>query len=127
MNRRGPLLIALLSTLVPTAAFAQASATPVQTSAGIRLGCVSLQRAFSESAEGKAAITRLTALQEEKARAIEERNKALQSQERALEQNAMVLNAEARTQRSNAVERFRIDVQRFIQDAQAEVAGVQRE
>jgi len=121
-------LIVLVSTLAPISAFAQGPAASAQSATvGIRLGCVSPQRAFSESAEGKAAIARLTALQEEKAHAIEEKNKALQSQEQALQQNAPVLNEAARTQRSNAVERFRIDVQRFIQDAQAEVTGVQRE
>jgi outer membrane protein len=121
-------LIVLVSTLAPISAFAQGPAPSAQSAtAGIRLGCVSPQRVFSESAEGKAAIARLTALQEEKARTIEEKNKALQSQEQALQQTAPVLNEETRNQRSNAVERFRIDVQRFIQDAQAEVTGVQHE
>jgi outer membrane protein len=128
MKRVFRLLILLVSTLTPVSAFAQGPAPAAQSAAsGIRLGCVSPQRVFSESAEGKAAIARLTALQGEKARAIDEKNKALQSQEQALQQNAPVLNPEARTLRSNAVERFRIDVQRFIQDAQAEVTGVQRE
>lgn len=128
MKRVVRLLIVLVSTLAPISAFAQAATLSAQSAtAGIRLGCVSLQRVFSESAEGKAAIARLSALQEERARAIEEKNKALQLQEQTLQQNASVLNEEARTQRSNAVERFRIDVQRFIQDAQAELMGVQRE
>jgi outer membrane protein len=128
MKRLVRVLIVLVPALSPTATFAQASAPPAQSAtAGIRLGCVSPQRVFSESAEGKAAMARLSALQEEKSRAIAERNKALQSQEQSLQQNAAVLNEEARAQRSNAVERFRIDVQRFIQDAQAEVLGVQRE
>jgi Skp family chaperone for outer membrane proteins len=122
------LVIVLVSTLAPIAAFAQAPAVPAQAAiTGIRLGCVSPQQVFSQSAEGKAAMARLSALQEEKARAIEERNKALQSQEQAFRENAPVLNQKARAQRSNAVERFRIDVQRFIQDAQAEITGVQRE
>ncbi len=128
MKRIVRLLIVLVPALSPIAVRAQAPAAAAQSAAaGIRLGCVSLQRVFSESAEGKAALARLTALQAEKARAIEERNKALQSQEQSFQQNAAVLNEEARAQRSNAVERFRIDVQRFIQDAQAEVLGVQRE
>jgi outer membrane protein len=128
MNRNVRLLMVLVSTLAPISAFAQAPTSPAQpATAGIRLGCVSPQRVFSESADGKAAIARLAALKEERARAIEEKNKALQSQELTLQQNAAVLNEEARTQRSNAVERFRIDVQRFIQDAQTELMGVQRE
>jgi outer membrane protein len=128
MKRIVRLLIVLVPTLSPMAVRAQAPVASAQSAAaGIRLGCVSPQRVFSESAEGKAAIARLTALQEEKARAIAERNQALQSQEQSLQQNAPVLTEAARAQRSNAVERFRIDVQRFIQDAQAEVLGVQRE
>jgi outer membrane protein len=128
MKRIVHLLIVLVPTLSSIAVRAQAPAATAQSAAAaIRLGCVSLQRVFSESADGKAALARLTALQEAKSRAIEDRNKALQLQEQALQQNAPVLNAEARAQRSNAVEKFRIDVQRFIQDAQAEVVGVQRE
>ena len=127
MKRAVRSLIVLAWTVAPVSAVAQVSVPSAQAPAGIRLGCVSPQRVFSGSAEGKAAIARLTALQEEKARAIDEKNKALQSQEQALQQNATVLTEEARTQRSNAVERFRIDVQRFIQDAQAEVMGVQRD
>ena len=127
MKRIARLLTVLVSALAPISALAQAPARPAQSAtAGIRLGCVSPQRVFSESAEGKAAIARLSALQEERARAIDEKNKALQSQELTLQQNAAVLNEEARTQRNNAVERFRIDVQRLIQDDQAELMGVRR-
>jgi outer membrane protein len=128
MKRVVRFLFVLVSTLAPVSTFAQATPPATQpATAGIRLGCVSPQRVFSESADGKAAIARLTALQEEKARAIEDRNKALQSREQALQRSAPVLTEEARTQQSNAIEKFRIDVQRFIQDAQAEVSGVQRE
>src|SRR6185503_7848414 len=128
MKRTGRLLIVLVSTFAPISALAQAPAPSAQSAtAGIRLGCVSPQLVFAESAEGKAAIAGLSSLQAEKARSIEEKNKALQSQELTLQQNAPALNEEARTQRSNAVERFRIDVQRFIQDAQTELMGVQQE
>jgi hypothetical protein len=37
---------------------------------------------FAESPDGKAAIARVSALQDEKARAIDEKNKELQVQER---------------------------------------------
>lgn len=87
MTNRARLLIAVAAVLVPTSVIAQ---TPVsQGAAGAaRFACVSLQRAFAESADGKAAIAQLTALQEEKARAVYEKNKALQEQEQALEQSA---------------------------------------
>ena len=92
-----------------------------------RVACFSPQRAFFESADGKAALARLTTIQNEKARAIEERNKALQVQEQALEQGSSLLSESARTQRTSEVQKLRIHVQRFIEDAQAELLGIQRE
>jgi outer membrane protein len=127
MKAGARLLIVVACSLVPVSAFAQLPNQPPPAIAGVRLGCFSLQRAFSESSEGKAATARLTALQTEKTRAIEEKNRELQAQEQALQKNAPLLSDEARNQRSTAVERFRIDVQRLIQDAQAELMGVQRD
>jgi outer membrane protein len=121
------LLTAVAISLVPLSAFAQLPNPPQPAPAAVRLGCFSPQRAFSESAEGKAAIARLTALQDEKARVIDTKNKELQVQEQALQNNEPFLNDDARNQRSNAVAKFRIDVQRLIQDAQAELMGVQRD
>jgi len=116
--------------LVPNSTFAQLPAAPTQAQpavVGIRLACFSPQRAFSESADGKAAIAKLTALQNQKARAIDEKNRALQAQEQALQQSTAILSEAARAQRANEVEKFRLDVQRFIQDAQAELTGAQRD
>jgi len=121
-------LFVLGMTLLPVAAFAQSPADPsFQAVVGFRAACFSPQRAFSESEDGKAVIARLTALQTEKTRAIDEKNKSLQAQEQALRQSSSLLSEAARAQRSNEVEKFRIDVQRFIEDAQAELMGVQRE
>src|SRR5579862_8848393 len=124
MTLRG--LIVLASIAAPGTVLAQAPAqSPAP--ATIRLACFSPQRAFTESADGKAAIARLTALQDERAKAIEEKNKELQAQEQALQQTGSLLSDDARGLRSSAIEKFRIDVQRFIQDAQAELTGVQRD
>ena len=92
-----------------------------------RIAAFSPQRAFAESADGKATLARLTALQNEKARAIDERNRALQLQEQALDRSAAILNESARAQKAAEVERFRVDVQRFVEDAQAELMGIQRD
>jgi len=119
-------LMVLASWAVPSAALAQVPAQ-VPAPATIRLACFSPQRAFTDSADGKAAIARLTALQDERAKAIDEKNKELQAQEQALQQTDSLLSNDARSQRSNAIEKFRIDVQRFIQDAQTELTGVQRD
>ena len=112
------LIIAAIS-LSPLAASAQQT--------GARVGSLSPQRAFVESAEGKAGVARLQALEEKQSREIAAKNKVLQSQQQALEQNSAVLSADARARQTREVERFRVDVQRFIEEAQAEFVGTQRE
>ena len=87
----------------------------------------SAQRAFSESADGRAVVARLSALQDEKARAVEEKNKALQAQEQAFEQSSSLLSDSARSQRISELQKFRVDVQRFIEDAKAELMRVERD
>jgi outer membrane protein len=115
----------------PVHALAQATQVPTvspQSRVGeVRFAYFSPQRAFAESPDGKAAQSRLTALQAEKGRAIDEKNKALQAQQQALEQSGTILNQQARTQRTKEIDKFKIDVQRFIEDAQAELTGVQRD
>jgi Skp family chaperone for outer membrane proteins len=102
-------------------------ASGAQAQVPLRVACFSVQRAFSESADGKAALARRTTAQNDKTRAIEEKNKALRTQEQALEQRSSLLSEAARTERTNEVQKLRIDVQRFIEDAQAELLGMQRE
>jgi Skp family chaperone for outer membrane proteins len=105
--------------LVPVSVFAQQPVTS--------LGCLSPQRAFAESAEGKSGIARLQAIEDKQSREIAAKKKALQSQELALEQNSAVLAPDARARQTREVEKFRVDVQRFIEEAQAEFVGMQRE
>jgi len=105
--------------LVPVSVFAQQPVT--------RLGCLSPQRAFAESTEGKSGIARLQAIEDKQSREIAAKNKALQSEEQALEQNSGVLAPDARARQTREVEKFRVDLQRFIEEAQAELVGVQRE
>ena len=95
--------------------------------AAIRIAVFSPQRAFVESGDGKDAITRLGALQEEKARAVEERRRRIQERQEELKGAAAVLSDAARSERVTELERFELDVQRFIEDAQAELMGVQRD
>jgi outer membrane protein len=121
------LLFAAPLLFVPVSARAQASAAAIPSPTGVRLACVSLQRAFSESTDGKVALARLTALQAERTRAIEDKNRALRTQEQALERSAPVLSESARAQRTIDVQKFRVDVQRMIEDAQVELTGVQRD
>ena len=119
-----------MKALVRIVIFAAASLWPVAASAQqliARVGSLSPQRAFAESAEGKAGIARLQALEAKQSREIAAKNKALQSQQQALEQSSSVLSADARARQTREVERFRVDVQRFIEEAQAELVGAQRE
>jgi outer membrane protein len=95
--------------------------------AGAQVAYFSTQRAFSLSTEGKAAQAELLALEAARARDIEGRNKALETQRLALERGATVLGDAARAQRTKEIQKFEIDLQRFIQDAQAELAGAQRD
>jgi outer membrane protein len=105
--------------LVPLSAVAQESI--------VRLGGLSPQRAFAGSAEGKAGMARLAALEEKHTREIAAKNKELQSREQALQETGAVLSEQARTQQSRELEKFRVDVQRFIQEAQADLLGAQRD
>src|SRR5260370_24434219 len=116
-----------VSLLAPPSAFAQAPVSqdrPQFGLSGIRLACFSPQRAFSDSADGKAGIARLAALQEKQAREVAERNKTLQAQEEALQRSLAVLSDEARAQRTKDLQEFRIDVQRLIQAAQTDGSGL---
>lgn len=94
---------------------------------GVRLAFFSPARAFAQSATGKTAQARLTALQMKRTKEVDSRTKSLQAQRQQLQQNASVLTEQARAQREKELERIEIDLQRFIQDAQAEIAGVQRD
>jgi outer membrane protein len=121
-------LMAAATVLVPFRVHAQAPVSlPTQAAVVGHIACFSPQRAFAESADGKATLARLTVVQSEKARAIDEKNKALQAQEQALERSSPLLSELARTQRTAEVQKLRIDVQRFIEDAQAELLGLQRD
>jgi outer membrane protein len=109
----------IAAVLVPLCAFSQESVA--------RLGSLSPQRAFAESAEGKAGMARLAALEEKHTREIAEKNRALQQQERALQESSTVLDDAARARRTRELERFRVDVQRFIEEAQADFLGARRD
>jgi Skp family chaperone for outer membrane proteins len=111
-------MLALALTLIPAQAKAQTA---------LRAAFFDPARAFQASADGKAAMAHLTALRDEKARAIAEKNKVLSTQEQALKVNGAALNEAARAQQAAAVDRFRLDTERFIQDAQTELTGVQRD
>lgn len=123
------LAVALMTT---GAASAAAQALPAPTANApvgtlARVAYFSPQRAFAESPDGKAAETRLSTLQADKERAVAEKTKAIQAEELALESGATVLSQAVLLQRGKQLEKLKIDAQRFIEDAQAELTGLQRE
>jgi outer membrane protein len=112
-----------LATLVITLAVpALASA---QTS-GV-LAHFSPQRAYLESAAGKASRSRLEALEAERAKEIGAREQAIRTRQDVLDKGASVLSEAARVDRAREIERFKIELDRFIEDAQTELVGVRRE
>lgn len=113
---------------VPVTGHAQVPVSAnVQSAVNVRIACFSPQQAFSASEIGKAAIARLTALQTERGRAIDEKNRTLQIQEQALNQTSAVLSDASRAQQADAIQKLRTDVERMTEDAQAELAGIQRD
>ena len=119
--------VLFVGALLPASAYAQAQGQSQFGLSGVRLAVFSPQRAFAESADGKAGVAALRALQDKRKREIDDRTKALQAQEEALKRSLGVLNAEAQSQRTKDLEKLRLDTQRFIEDAQAELLGVQRD
>ena len=121
------LLIILFWALLPVPALAQTQDQSPSGLSGVRLAVFSPQRAFAESPDGKAGSATLRALQEKRKREIEERTKTLQAQEDVLKRSLGVLNEDSKSQQTKQLEKLRLDTQRFIEDAQAELLGVQRD
>ena len=117
------LFVAALAS-VPSLAVAQEPIPPDVTS---QMAYFSPQRAFALSGDGKAAQTKLAALEVERGKELAARNAKLKEMQDALQRSAGVLGDTALRQREIEVERFQIDIKRFIEDAQAEFLGVQRD
>jgi outer membrane protein len=84
-----------------------------------------MQRVFFESADGKAAATKMQALEQKKTAEISEKNKALQGLTQKLEKEASVMSASAQADLQKQAERTRLDIERATQDAQQELQELQ--
>lgn len=145
---RGIVVVGLMSLMVSAQALAQtpqppAPATPPATPPsqqpatppapprpfpeGSKVAYVVLQRIANESADGKAATTRIQALQQKKAAELTDKNKQLQSAQQKLEKESSVLSSTAAGELQKQVERLQVDIQRSQQDAQAEVQELQQQ
>jgi outer membrane protein len=94
---------------------------------GAKLAFLNIQRLAAESAEGRAATTKVKALNDKKVQDLAERNKNLQATQQKLQQSGGVLSDAARGQLEKDAERMQVEIQRFTQDAQAEVNELQQE
>jgi outer membrane protein len=92
-----------------------------------KVAYIDIQRIANESAEGKAATTRVKGLQDKKLAELGERQKQLQANRDKLEKSGAVMNDAARAQLEKEIERQGVDIQRATQDAQAEVQELQQE
>jgi len=112
-------------------AFAIASASFATIGAGVPAGAkiafINPQRIFQESADGKAALTRVNALTQKKQTENTAKQKALQDNQQKLQSGGSVMSDQARDQLQKEIERQQLDLQRFQQDAQAEIQELQTE
>lgn len=109
----------------PAPAPAQPAAAPAQPPRpfpeGSKVAFINTQRIAAESAEGKAATTKLKALNDKKVAELNERQKQLQAQQQKLQSGGSVLSDAARADLEKSIEKLQVDIQRYTQDAQAEV------
>jgi Skp family chaperone for outer membrane proteins len=110
-----------------TAPAAPAPQPPRPFPEGAKLAFVNTQRIAAESAEGRAATSKLKALNDKKVEELNERQKQLQAQQQKLQQGGSVLSDQARGELEKNIERLQVDIQRFTQDAQAEVQELNQE
>jgi outer membrane protein len=109
----------------PAPAPAQPAPAPKPFPEGAKVAYVVLQRIANESAEGKAATTKIQALQQKRAAELADKNKQLQGLQQKLEKEGSVMSATAQADVQKQVERIQVDIQRFTQDAQKEIQDMQ--
>jgi len=115
-----------VTTPAPTPAPAPAQ-PPAPFPAGAKIAFINPQRIFQESADGKAALTRVNALTQKKQTENTAKQKALQDNQQKLQSGGSVMSDQARDQLQKEIERQQLDLQRFQQDAQAEIQELQTE
>jgi len=100
---------------------------PAPFPAGAKIAFFTPQAVFQQSAEGKAALTRVNALTQKKQTENADRQKKLAADQQKLQTSGSMLNDAARAQLEKDIEKQQVDMQRFQQDAQAEIQELQQE
>jgi outer membrane protein len=111
----------------PPPALTQPPPAPRPFPEGAKIAYVDLQRIAQNSAEGKAAATKIQALQKQKLGEIQEKNKQVEELRKKLEQGGTVLSDAARSQIEKDIDRTSRELQFMQQNAQAEAEGLERE
>ena len=111
----------------PPPALTQPPPAPRPFPEGAKIAYVDLQRIAQNSAEGKAAATKIQALQKQKLGEIQEKNKQVEELRKKLEQGGTVLSDSARTQIEKDIDRTSRELQFMQQNAQAEAEQLERE
>ena len=94
---------------------------------GAKVAYIDLQRIAQSSAEGKAAATKIQALQKQKLGEIQEKNKQVEDLKKKLETGGTVLSDQARTQIEKDIDRTTRELQFMQQNAQADAEALERE
>lgn len=94
---------------------------------GAKVAWVDVQYIASESTEGKAARTRIQALQQTKTNDLQTKQKALEAVQQKLQAGGSVMSEAARDTATKEVERLTRDFQRAQQDAQEEIQTLTRD
>ena len=111
----------------PPPALTQPPAAPRPFPEGAKIAYVDLQRIAQNSAEGKAAATKIQALQKQKLGEIQEKSKQVEELRKKLDQGGTVLSDSARGQIEKDIDRTSRELQFMQQNAQAEAEGLERE
>jgi outer membrane protein len=111
----------------PPPALTQPPPAPRPFPEGAKIAYVDLQRIAQNSAEGKAAATKIQALQKQKLGEIQEKNKQVEELRKKLEQGGTVLSDAARSQIEKDIDRTSRELQFMQQNAQADAEQLERE
>jgi outer membrane protein len=94
---------------------------------GSKIAFFNPQAVFQNSADGRAAVTRVNALIQKKQTENADKAKLLQGNQQKLQTSGSVMNEAARTQLEKEIDRQTKEAERFQQDAQAEINELQQE
>lgn len=114
-------------TTPPPAPAAAAPQPPRPFPEGAKVAYVDVQMVASTSSEGKAARTKIDAMQTKKLAELQDKQKVLQAAQQKLQTGGSVMNESARDAAEKEIERLNRDLQRAQQDAQDELAVLQRD